>query len=148
MILLMLCFAVLGGVALAVQASINGKLGTQVGVFAGTFLNFGLGTIVTGLLVLFFEPKYSLTLLDVPKWQLTGAFPGIVYIAVMVLVVAKLGTAVATVAVIFGQLAMSLLIDTFGWFHNPAIAFSLPRLLAVICLGFALYFIYAGNRKQ
>ena len=43
-----------------------------------------------------------------------GALLGVPYIVIMVLAVGKIGTAVATVAVIFGQLAMSLLIDTFG----------------------------------
>ncbi|AFU20119.1 DMT family transporter [Actinobacillus suis] len=147
MIFIMLCLALLGGVALAIQASVNGKLGAQVGVFKSAFLTFSVGALVTGLLVFFFEPKHELTLFDVPKWQLMGALLGVPYIVIMVLAVGKIGTAVATVAVIFGQLAMSLLIDTFGWFHNEAIAFSIPRLLAVICLGIALYFIYQSNRQ-
>jgi hypothetical protein len=41
----------------------------------------------------------------------------------MVVAVQRIGTATATVAVIFGQLAMSLLIDNFGWLDNDAIAF-------------------------
>ncbi|MDU2782763.1 MAG: DMT family transporter [Enterobacter sp.] len=53
---------------------------------------------------------------------------------------------VATVAVIFGQLAMSMLIDNFGWLGNPAISFSPSRLSAVVCLGIALYFIYSSSK--
>jgi transporter family-2 protein len=48
---------------------------------------------------------------------------GVPYIVIMVLAVQRIGTAVATVAVIFGQLAMSMLIDNFGWLGNPAIPF-------------------------
>lgn len=43
MILIMLCLALLGGVALAIQASVNGKLGAQVGVFKSAFLTFSVG---------------------------------------------------------------------------------------------------------
>ena len=47
----------------------------------------------------------------------------------------KNGAAVATVAVIFGQLLMSILIDNFGWFGNEVLSFSPYRLGALICLG-------------
>jgi len=67
---------------------------------------------------------------------------------VMVGAVPVVGTAVATVAVIFGQLAMSMLIDNFGWLHNEAIPFSATRLGAVVCLGIALWFIYSGSKSQ
>ena len=77
------------------------------------------------LINFYFEPKHSLTLLDVPKWQLLGAFCGVPYIVVMVLAVQRIGTAVATVAVIFGQLLMSMLIDNFGWLNNEALPFLL-----------------------
>ncbi len=40
--------------------------------------------------------------MDVPKWQLPGALCGVPYIVIMVLAVQRIGTAVATVAVIAG----------------------------------------------
>ncbi len=61
--------------------------------------------------------------MDVPKWQLLGALFGVPYIVIMVLAVQRIGTAVATVAVIFGQLTMSMLIDSFGWLGNAVIPF-------------------------
>lgn len=59
---------------------------------------------------------------------------GVPYIVIMVVAVQRIGTAVATVAVIFGQLTMSMLIDNFGWLGNAAIPFSMSRLAAVLCL--------------
>lgn len=72
---------------------------------------------------------------------------GVPYIIIMVLSVQKIGTATATIAVIFGQLVMSILIDSFGWMGNTQIPFSYNRLGAVICLGIALYFIYQSNKQ-
>ncbi|MBM7341380.1 DMT family transporter [Pantoea coffeiphila] len=146
--IVMIILAVIGGAVLSIQAAINGKLGSQVGVFRSAFLTFSLGALVSALLIFFFEPAHNLTLLDVPKWQLLGALCGVPYIVIMVLAVQRIGAAVATVAVIFGQLAMSMLIDNFGWLGNEAIHFSATRLGAVVCLGIALYFIYSSNKTD
>ena len=75
-----------------------------------------------------------------------GAYAAVT--AVTVGMALSIGTAVATVAVIFGQLAMSMLIDNFGWLHNEAIPFSATRLGAVVCLGIALWFIYSGSKSR
>ena len=142
----MIILAVIGGATLSIQAAINGQLGSSVGVFKSAFLTFSVGALITALLIFFFEPKQAVTLLDVPKWQLLGAMFGVPYIVIMVFAVQRIGTAVATVAVIFGQLTMSMLIDNFGWLGNAAIPFSMSRLGAILCLGIALFFIYSSSR--
>lgn len=148
MTIIMILLAVAGGAMLSIQAAINGQLGSKVGVFKSAFLTFSVGALVTGLLIFFFEPKHPLTLMDVPKWQLLGAMFGVPYIVIMVLAVQRIGAAVATVAVIFGQLTMSMLIDNFGWLGNASIPFSLSRIGAIVCLGIALFFIYASSRSK
>lgn len=148
MTILMILLAVIGGAVLSIQAACNGQLGSKVGVFRSAFLTFSVGAIVTALLIFFFEPKQALTLFDVPKWQLLGALCGVPYILIMVIAVQRIGTAVATVAVIFGQLAMSMLIDNFGWLGNDTISFSTTRLAAVACLGIALFFIHSSNKME
>lgn len=146
MTLIMIILAVIGGATLSIQAAINGQLGSSVGVFKSAFLTFSVGALITALLIFFFEPKQAVTLLDVPKWQLLGAMFWVPYIVIMVFAVQRIGTAVATVAVIFGQLTMSMLIDNFGWLGNAAIPFSMSRLGAILCLGIALFFIYSSSR--
>lgn len=148
MTIIMIMLAVIGGATLSIQAAINGQLGSTVGVFKSAFLTFSVGALITALLIVFFEPPHAVSLMDVPKWQLLGAMFGVPYIVIMVLAVQRIGTAVATVAVIFGQLTMSMLIDNFGWLGNAAIPFSLSRLGAVICLGIALGFIYLSSKPS
>lgn len=67
MTFIMIMLAVIGGATLSIQAAINGQLGSKVGVFRCAFLTFSLGALVTGLLIFYFEPAHSLTLLEVPK---------------------------------------------------------------------------------
>lgn len=151
MVWLMVLLSFAGGTLLAVQSAVNGRLGVSVGVFKSAFLTFSIGALLTALLIFFFEPSRPVTLMDVPKWQLLGALMGVPYIIIMVLAVQRIGAATATIAVIFGQLLMSMLIDSFGWLGNARIPFSYYRLGAVLCLGAALYFIYqssAGRGKK
>lgn len=145
---LLLLLVVGAGAVLSVQAAINGRLGQAVGVLRSSLLTFVVGAIVTALLILFFEPAHAVSLLEVPKWQLSGALFGVVYMLVMVGAVPRVGTAVATVAVILGQLGMGMLIDNFGWLGNPPIELSSSRMLAMVCLALALVFMYRSSVRQ
>ena len=147
-LLLLLVLVVAAGAVLSVQAAINGRLGQTVGVLRSSLVTFSVGTLVTGLLILFFEPAQAVSLLEVPKWHLTGALFGVVYMMVRVGAVPIVGTAVATVAVIVGQLAMGMLIDNFGWLGNTAIELSGSRVLAMLCLALALVFMYRSSARQ
>lgn len=148
MILLMVFLSVIAGALLSVQAAVNSQLGSVVGTFRSAFLTFSVGALVTAMLIYLFEPRYAVTLMDVPKWQLIGAMFGVPYVAIMAFSVQRIGAAVATVAVITGQVTMSIMIDTFGWFGNQVIPFSITRVLAVVCLVIALYFIYTSNAAK
>lgn len=146
-LVILLAVVVLAGAVLSVQAAINGRLGESVGVLRSSLLTFAVGAVVTGLLIFFFEPEQAVSLLEVPKWQLTGALFGVVYMMVMVGAVPVVGTAVATVAVIVGQLGMGMLIDNFGWLGNPPIELSSSRVLAMGCLALALVFMYRSSSR-
>ncbi|MEX5687633.1 DMT family transporter [Pseudomonas silesiensis] len=147
-LIILLVVVVAAGAVLSIQAAINGRLGETVGVLRSSLLTFVVGAVLTGLLILFFEPAHAMSLLDVPKWQLGGALFGVVYMMVMVGAVPRVGTAVATVAVIVGQLGMGMLIDHFGWLGNPQIELSGSRVLAMGLLALALLFMYRSTTRQ
>ena len=146
--ILIILLAVASGMALSMQAAVNGQLGERVGVVQSALLTFSVGAVVTALLIFFFAPPASATLLSVPKWQLAGALFGIVYMLVMVAAIPRVGVAIATVATILGQMVMSLLIDTMGWLGNAPIAFNFWRFGAMIAVACALVCIYLANRPQ
>jgi transporter family-2 protein len=148
MMVLMVVLALAGGALLSIQAAINGQLGSHVGVLKSAFLTFSIGALVTSLLIFFLEPQAKISLLDVPRWQVMGALLGVPYIIIMVFAVQRLGTGVATVAVIFGQLTMSMLIDHFGWLDNPSTPLSGSRIAALALLALALLFIYRSTQKH
>ncbi|MBT9386226.1 DMT family transporter [Pseudooceanicola sp. CBS1P-1] len=145
---LLIFLALMGGAALSVQSSVNGRLGGAVGLLTTAWLTFVLGALISVLLMLFAQPPQAMTLLDAPRWQLTGAFFGVFYIVAMVFSVPRIGIAAATVAVITGQLTMSLLIDNFGWLENARIPLDPHRWAAIALLFAAMALIYTGNRKR
>ncbi|HIF9186075.1 TPA: DMT family transporter [Photobacterium damselae] len=102
-----------------------------------------IATVITALLILFFEPVFT-----VPKWQLTCAFFGILYLIAMVASVPRIGIAVATVSTIFGQMIMSMIIDTQGLLGNVAIELNPWRMAAMLCVALALIFIYKANQTE
>lgn len=140
--------ALIGGVTLAVQSSINGRLGSAVGTLATAWLTFVLGALISVLLVLFVQVPQETSLLEAPRWQLTGAFFGVFYIVAMVFSVPLIGIAAATVAVVAGQLTMGLLIDNFAWLGNQAYPLDGQRWGAICLLLAAIALIYIGNRKR
>ena len=69
----------------------------------------------------YFEPKHTLTLLDVPKWQLLGAMCGVLILSLWYWPCK--GWSGCYGGCNFGQLLMSILIDNFGWFGNEVLSF-------------------------
>ncbi|AQU83718.1 MULTISPECIES: DMT family transporter [unclassified Halomonas] len=137
-----------GGAVLAAQSSINGRLGANTGVIESAWLTFVIGAVLTFLLMFFFEPAQEATLFSVPKWQLTGALFGVVYMLAIVFAVPRVGTAAATVAVISGQLLMSLLIDHFGWLANVQRPLDASRYIAMALLIGAIGLIYLSHQQR
>lgn len=50
---ILLAVVVAAGAILSVQAAINGRLGETVGVLRSSLLTFVVGTVLTGLLIVF-----------------------------------------------------------------------------------------------
>ncbi|MEP7730335.1 DMT family transporter [Marinomonas primoryensis] len=138
---------VLGGIALSVQSSINGRLGHNVGVIASAWLTFVIGFAISFLLFFFFESNHEVSLFSAPKWQLSGALFGVMYMLIVVFAVPKIGIAAATVCTISGQLIMSLLIDHFGWLENKIIPLDDYRYFAILLLVAAVTMIYLSNKR-
>lgn len=148
MLILMIIVVVASGAILCAQSAINGRLGSTVGVLESAWLTFTLGTMVSLLYAFLFEAHHDLNLFTAPRWQVIGAFFGVIYMLVIVFAMPRVGTAVATVAVISGQLLMSLLIDNFGWLNNPVIPLTRSRYAAIALLAIALFLIYRSNARQ
>ncbi|MBM7702884.1 DMT family transporter [Metabacillus iocasae] len=148
MSMVMLIGAIIGGIVLSAQSSINGAFSNRVGTIQGVFFTFFTGMVFLTIAVVFFGQGNITMIFEVPKWQLTAALLGITYLILIILAVPKIGVTAANIATIIGQLVAGMVIDHFGWFGGLQISLDTERVLAMIFMLLALYFIFKSNKQS
>lgn len=110
---LLLSLPFLAGLGLGFQQAANGKVGINAeSALAATFVNFAMGS---GML--FIAKLISLPFVGIPTempsgwWLYVGGFTGVLFIAIQVIVVSRIGVLGLGVMLGTGQLLGSLLID-------------------------------------
>jgi bacterial/archaeal transporter family-2 protein len=146
--ILMILFTLFGGLTLSAQSSINGTLSRKAGTIETTLLTFLTGTMFLAIFIVFFGQGNVLSILEAPKWQLSAAFLGTLYLLLTVMAVPKIGVIATNIAGIAGQLVIGVLIDHFGWFNSLVISLDMKRTFALLFMVIALYFIYKGNKRS
>lgn len=131
--------ALIGGMGLAVQGQINGGLGRKIGVIESAFMNFAVGTLVLLLILLFFGNGNISAVSTVPKWQIIGGLLGSFFVLIQVLVVPKIGVSTTFIAVIVGQIILSVIIDHFGLFGGNRFPIDKQKVFAVLLMFVALF---------
>ncbi len=125
------------GVAMAIQTALNTQLRSYLhSPLQAAFLSFLVGTILLALMLLLQnQPKPSLQQLSQIPWFLwLGGFLGVYAISLSIYTAPKLGFLTLSGLIIFGQLAMSLLLDHFGWLGTEKMPVNWQRLLGAIII--------------
>lgn len=133
--------ALLAGSALSFEGAIYAELGKTVGQIETSFYNFFMGSIIMGLLWLFFGKGDLSYTLKAPKWNLLGGLLGVIYLTSIVISVPFVGVGITMVAVIIGQLVMSMVIEHFGWLGSKKTRINKEKIFAVISMIIALILI-------
>ena len=134
-------FALLAGVALSFEGAIYGELGKTIGKLETSFYNFFVGAIILGLLWLFFGKGKISHVVEAPKWTLLGGVLGVVYLTAIVISVPFVGVGITMVAVIIGQLIMSMIIEHYGWLGSKKARMNKEKIFAVISMIIALILV-------
>lgn len=133
--------ALLAGAALSFEGAIYGELGKTIGQLETSFYNFLMGSIIMGLLWLFFGKGKLSYAVEAPKWTLLGGVLGVVYLTAIVISVPFVGVGITMVSVIIGQLVMSMIIEHFGWLGSKKTGINKEKVFAVISMIIALILI-------
>jgi bacterial/archaeal transporter family-2 protein len=122
----------LGGVAIAVQAAINGALSREIGgAIPAAAVSFGVGFVALFVVSLALGQGQSyLKLAQAPVWMLLGGALGAYYVGAAVWGVQSLGVVTLVAAMVFGQMAMALAIDATGAFGMTVRELSPTRITA------------------
>lgn len=129
-----------GGIAVALQPSINGRLAQRIGTLESSGISFAVGTLALFAIVLVGGRLGNMRgIADASWWELTGGFLGALFVTLTIIIVPRIGTASAMAAAIAGQLIAGLLLDQYGIFGFRTIALDGKR-----AFGVALLLIGAG----
>jgi transporter family-2 protein len=129
-------FALVAGLAGAVQIAVQGRLGDRIGsieALACASLLGGLSALVVLLLV-----RRSLDGLRQgvggPKWLLLGGVMSALIVLAITVAGPRIGVVATSAILISVQFALATAIDRFGWFGVERIAVGRPRLLGLLLL--------------
>lgn len=141
-----LLLAAAAGSLIPVQAAFNTKMRTFAGQpLYSTFINFGVGTILLGI-VLAFVPQANeggnwRRTIEAPWWAWTGGALGLFFVTASVIVVPRTGTAAFSIAMVMGQTIGALCLDHYGFFGIEPRLLSSSRILAVVLLAVAVWLL-------
>ena len=130
LLILMFC----GGIAIAIQPSINGRLAQRIGTVESSCISFAVGALALLFLALAFGRGSFRGLAATPWWQLTGGFLGAFFVTLTIIAVPRIGTTATMAAVIAAQLATGALLDHFGLFGFREIPLDGKRAAGMLLL--------------
>ena len=133
MTLLFLLLVALVGLSLPVQTAVNARLQHFLGSpLSASFVSFVVGTLVVWLVAV---PDLSQGVSgwsSVPWYAWTGGVCVLIGVTLYIVLFPWLGGIQTVLLPILGQIVMSMLIDTFGWFGMEAKPLGLARLLGAV----------------
>jgi bacterial/archaeal transporter family-2 protein len=124
-----------GGMAVALQPSINSRLAQRIGTIESSCISFAVGTLVLLTVVMLGGRIGNLRgIANASWWEFTGGLFGAFFVTLTIVIVPRIGTASAMAATIAAQLITGLLLDQFGFFGLRTIAMDGKRALGVALL--------------
>jgi bacterial/archaeal transporter family-2 protein len=136
LVLLMAC----GGVAVAMQPSINARLARNIGNLESSLISFAVGTLALLVAVMIFGRGSLRGVGGASWWELTGGFLGAYFVTMTIIAVPRLGTAAVMAIAITGQLVSGAMLDHYGLFGLRQIPLTALRGIGILllCLGASL----------
>jgi bacterial/archaeal transporter family-2 protein len=129
--------ALVAGLAGSIQVAVMGRFGERIGSFEALAANLIFSTIVATAVLLVLRQSLAGfgDALRSPWWYwVGGGGMGVVVVLTITVVTPRLGTAATIGLLIAGQLAMGVVIDSYGLFGVDKVAVSWPRVLGVLLL--------------
>jgi bacterial/archaeal transporter family-2 protein len=136
-IFFLVLIALLGGVAITLQAQFMGLMDIGIGTRESVFITYASGGLVVTILMLFMRGGNLRAAASVPWYALMAGLLGLVIVGTIGYTVPRLGLTTALTLVVAAQFVASALIDHFGWFGAPIRTFEWYRLigLGILILG-------------
>ncbi|HEC2146860.1 TPA: DMT family transporter [Staphylococcus delphini] len=139
MLSLLLILGLVAGAVIPVQTSINSRLSryTQSSLYASA-ISFTVGTLLLVILNFILNP-HLLTAEAFGHYHFdyywyVGGLMGVIYLTGNMILLPRIGASLTVVTTITGQILMSMLIDTFGWFNVDVQTLHVMKVLGIVLL--------------
>ncbi|MDF0224422.1 DMT family transporter [Staphylococcus pseudintermedius] len=139
MLSLLLILGLVAGAVIPVQTSINSRLSrfTQSSLYASA-ISFTVGTLLLVILNFILNP-HLLTAEAFGHYHFdyywyVGGLMGVIFLTGNMILLPRIGASLTVVTTITGQILMSVLIDTFGWFNVDVQALHVMKVLGIVLL--------------
>ncbi|MED4067531.1 DMT family transporter [Priestia megaterium] len=136
MIIFLIIFAILAGMALPTQFSVNAQLRSVVHspIIAST-ISFIVGAIVLLIISLFGKGmSVNKEWFAAPWWVWTGGLLGAFYVVASIVLIPRLGATATVAYILAGQMVASTLIDHFGLIGLHVHSLSIPRAIGIVLI--------------
>ena len=128
------------GMGIPVTAALNAVVGTHLSSpLAASTVLFGLGFILTGLILAFVGPPPASAFFNVPFWSYAAVLGVFFYVLAVTWSAPRIGVGNAIFFVLLGQLLAAATIDHFGLFGAIKTSLSARRALGLLVMAFGVY---------
>jgi len=124
------------GITMALQGSINSALGKVIGILEATFIVHVVGLLLVSALLfgLGLGDGNLAFIVKSPWYYYLGGVLGVIIVYSVVRAIPPLGVAVATTAIILGQVLTAALVDHLGLFGLNKIPFTWYRVAGTVLM--------------
>jgi len=136
LIALMMCVV---GMGIPVTAALNAGLGQHVGSPAASAILFGVGLILTAIVLAFAGLPARDTFANVSPWSYLAAFGVVFYVLAVTWSAPRIGVGNAIFFVLLGQLVAAAAIDHFALFGAARTTLTLQRAIGLVVMAIGVY---------
>ncbi|KAI9105673.1 hypothetical protein DFS34DRAFT_600262 [Phlyctochytrium arcticum] len=133
-----LIFPILGGVALSLQAAMNGKLAQFSDGGWSAFWSFCMGLVVLTFMFLWSirgqKWSFKVWINTVPRWVHWGGLFGAIYVLIITIVTPRLGATIVLGTSVCAQVVMAVICDHFAWVGLTRKRANWERLIGTVIL--------------
>ena len=130
-----------GGVAVAIQPSINARLAQKTGFLEAATISFAVGTLVLLLVSLLSGQGSFRRIVEVPWWQLSGGLFGAFFVTMTIVGVPRIGTTAVLALTIASQLTAGMVMDHYGVFGMRGIPVDGKRIIGIALLLIGVFLV-------
>lgn len=133
--------AVLGGVAVVIQARFNGIMDRSMGTVESVFITYGLGGLIIALVMVALRGGNLTAFRTAPWYVALAGVCGLVIIGAISYAVPRLGLAVAFTIMVTTQFVLGAVFDHYGWLGGELRPLTLQKAAGILVLLLGVWLI-------